>query len=52
MRRPSLDLRPGFASRPGRFDGFGDHPMNVDAHRMIGEALVPVIEALQPKGLR
>jgi lysophospholipase L1-like esterase len=49
---PCLDLRPVFASRPERLYWLEDHHMDVDAHKAIGEALVPVIEALQPKGLR
>jgi hypothetical protein len=49
---PCLDVRQVFAGRPERFYWLEDHHMDVDAHRAIGEALVPVIEALQPKGLR
>jgi hypothetical protein len=47
-----LDLREVFAARPERFYWLGDHHMDVEAHRAIGEALVPVIEDLQPAGLR
>ena len=49
---PCLDLRPVFAAGARRYFWREDHHIDVDAHQAIGEALAPVIESLQPAGLR
>jgi len=49
---PCVDVHRVFAGRTGRFYWLEDHHMDIDAHRAIGEALVPVVEGLRPKGLR
>jgi len=49
---PVLDLRPVFRQQKGPFFWKLDHHINVEAHRIIGEGLAPLLEAAAPRGLR
>jgi hypothetical protein len=49
---PCVDARALFAARPERSYWLGDHHINTGAQLALGEALAPVVEALDPKGLR
>jgi hypothetical protein len=48
---PVVDMRPVFHSHPGPFYWRADHHINVNAHRLIGETLVPAIERANLPGL-
>lgn len=41
---PTVDMRPVFRANSGPFFWVEDHHINVNAHRLIGEALVPRLE--------
>jgi hypothetical protein len=49
---PVLDMRKVFAKNKGPFYWDEDHHINVNAHRVIGESLVPEIESGSFAGLR
>jgi hypothetical protein len=49
---PCIDAHAIFAARPERSYWLADHHINTGAHLALGEALAPVVEALDPKGLR
>ena len=48
---PVVDMRKVFRQSTGPFYWDEDHHINVNAHRLIGEALVPVIEGAGLAGL-
>jgi hypothetical protein len=49
---PALDLRAVFRQNKGPFYWALDHHINLNAHRIIGESLVPLIEGAGLPGLR
>jgi hypothetical protein len=49
---PAVDMRKVFRENTGPFFWYEDHHINVNAHRLIGEALAPVVESLDLGGLR
>lgn len=49
---PVLDVREVFRRNVGPFYWHADHHINVTAHRLIGESLVPLIESAGLAGLR
>lgn len=51
-RIPCLDAHAVFDGRPERMYWLGDHHMNTAGHAALGEALLPVVEALESPGLR
>jgi hypothetical protein len=51
-RIPVVDMRQVFRRNSGPFYRVEDHHINVDGHRVIGEALVPVIERAELATLR
>ena len=49
---PCLDAHAVFDARPERLYWLGDHHMSTAGHAVLGEALVPFVEALDSPGLR